>query len=68
MACRNFGGDIPSAKYVLACDRIRQKLLCSKDVCHGITYNKDDHRRVVKMLEQDTVHPAWRVHCEALER
>jgi len=42
----NFGGSAVAAKALLASDRIRLRHLVSKNVCHGIAYDKTLHARL----------------------
>ncbi len=52
----NFNGDVPGAKLMLATDRIGRKELVSKNVCHGVIYNKAMHEEM-KQVKLD--HPAY---------
>lgn len=46
VATYNLNGDVPSAKAVLATDRIRDKRFVSKNVCHGVVYDRALHHEV----------------------
>ncbi|KAL6079442.1 Pyrimidine-specific ribonucleoside hydrolase [Balamuthia mandrillaris] len=40
----NFGGDRRSAMAMLTSERVQQRVLVSKNVCHGVLYDADFHR------------------------
>lgn len=42
----NFNGDPKGALYLLDSDRINRKYLISKNVCHGVKYDKEFHKKV----------------------
>lgn len=42
----NFGGDSKAATELLANPRVKQRVLVSKNVCHGVLYNRHFHERL----------------------
>jgi inosine-uridine nucleoside N-ribohydrolase len=44
----NLGGACKQAEYLLKCDRIGRRYFISKNVCHGILYNKEIHKELKK--------------------
>jgi len=44
----NFNGDPKSAELLLATENIGRRFLVSKNVCHGVLYDKEFHKKVEK--------------------
>lgn len=61
----NFNGDIPGAKLMLATDNIDERLLVSKNVCHGVVYDEALH---AFMEPQKHRFPGLRVLVEGMDR
>jgi len=36
----------PTLNYLVSCDRILRRVICAKNVCHGIVYDMDFHEKV----------------------
>ncbi|KAL9641604.1 hypothetical protein ABK040_013523 [Willaertia magna] len=52
----NFGGNVKAAKFVLNFKKVGQRLLVSKNVCHGVVYNEKIHLQLsqhIQNLEND---------------
>ncbi len=47
----NLNGDVPAAKNVLAHARVKRRHLISKNVCHGVIYDKPMHGRMLDVKE-----------------
>ena len=43
----NLNGDVPAAKDVLSNERVLERHLISKNVCHGVVYDLDMHARMM---------------------
>lgn len=64
----NFNGAVEEAKALLATDRIGERWLVSKNVCHGMVYDPAWHARVGALTRRtrgfDLVHEAMSVYLE----
>ncbi len=45
----NLNGDVPAAKNVLSHSRVQRRHLISKNVCHGVVYDKSMHQRMLEV-------------------
>lgn len=45
----NLNGDVPAAKNVLSHPRVKRRHLISKNVCHGVVYDKAMHQRMLSI-------------------
>lgn len=64
-ATYNFNGDPITAEAMLANQGIREKLLVSKNVCHGMVYDQEFHRQ---MNVLQGTHPAWDLMLKGMEQ
>ncbi|CAF1557189.1 unnamed protein product, partial [Rotaria sordida] len=48
----NLGADLKAAKIVLDYNGIKEKFFVSKNVCHGVVYNKDVHQQLEKIKDK----------------
>jgi pyrimidine-specific ribonucleoside hydrolase len=55
-ATYNFGGDSKSALLVLESNVIAEKYMVSKNVCHGVTYDKKMHAKVNEAIIRANEH------------
>jgi pyrimidine-specific ribonucleoside hydrolase len=49
----NFNGNPKAAEFLLSTDRIEERLLISKNVCHGEVYTKELHERYEDVKDRD---------------
>lgn len=52
----NFNGDPQSALDLLANPNVRDKILISKNVCHGMIYDQEFHAALAPLADR---HPSW---------
>lgn len=52
----NFNGDVQTAFKLLQNPNIGERILVSKNVCHGMVYDRTFHQEMLKMKG---IHPAW---------
>jgi pyrimidine-specific ribonucleoside hydrolase len=48
----NFNGNPVAAKYLLESDRIERKILVSKNVCHGVVYDKEFQEKLTPFIQR----------------
>ncbi len=61
----NLNGDVPAAKDVLSNQRVLERHLISKNVCHGVVYDSKMHERMMDVWE---INPGFEMMREGMAK